>query len=30
VGIHLAAEGFEVKGFPRHGNSIVVDVGQAS
>jgi len=30
VGIHLAAEGFEVEGFPRHCNSIVVDVGQAS
>ena len=25
VGIHLAAEGFEVEGFPRHCSSIVVD-----
>jgi hypothetical protein len=25
VRIHLAAEGFEVEGFPRHCSSIVVD-----
>src|ERR1035441_9071296 len=25
MGIHLAAEGFEVEGFPRHCSSIVVD-----
>jgi hypothetical protein len=25
VDVHLAAECFEVEGFPRHGNSIVVD-----